>query len=67
MKVYIRLAETLGPTYAGAFEDLTIQTETVLSGDVQDDAALHGLLDRLRDLGIPLRDMRIEGRQGYSR
>jgi hypothetical protein len=27
---------------------------TVLAGDVQDQAALHGLLARVRDLGLPL-------------
>jgi hypothetical protein len=30
---------------------------TVLCGDVVDQAALHGLLQKLRDLGIPLRSL----------
>jgi hypothetical protein len=30
---------------------------TVLRGDVVDQAALHGLLQKLRDLGIPLRSL----------
>ena len=40
------------------FEDLTIEHtddgETVLTGDVIDQAALYGLLAKLRDLGLPL-------------
>jgi hypothetical protein len=62
VRVYIRLAEALGPTYARAFDDLTIHTETVLTGELPDDAALHGLLARLRDLDIGMLDLRVEGR-----
>ena len=40
------------------FEDLTIthtqEKETVLTGLVADQAALYGLLAKLRDLGLPL-------------
>jgi hypothetical protein len=40
------------------FEGMTIMLEeggdTVLSGPVADQAALHGLLKRVRDLGMPL-------------
>jgi hypothetical protein len=40
------------------FEGLTIthtdEGETILSGAVVDQAALYGLLARLRDLGLPL-------------
>jgi hypothetical protein len=40
------------------FQGLTIthtdQDETILSGTVVDQAALYGLLARLRDLGLPL-------------
>lgn len=28
--------------------------ETVISGEVQDQASLHGLLNKVRDLGLPL-------------
>lgn len=58
--MYIRLGRPLGPTMAGAFEDLAVRTETVLSGDVLDDAALHGIIDRCRDLGMPVVDVRVE-------
>lgn len=62
MRIYIRLADAIGPTVARAFDDLTVRTETVLTGDVADDAALHGLIARCRDLGIPMLDLRVEGR-----
>ncbi|TFG61716.1 MAG: hypothetical protein E4H36_09760 [Spirochaetales bacterium] len=43
---------------AGDFEgfraELTPEGETVLSGPVEDQAALHSILTRIRDLGIPL-------------
>ena len=48
----------LGPRWSAWFDglDLTQQADgtTVISGPVVDQAALHGLLERLRDLGIPL-------------
>ena len=39
------------------FDDLSIirqKEETLLTGWVRDQAALHGLLARIRDLGLPL-------------
>src|SRR5262249_1406822 len=54
----IRLAGHLGPDWADWFEGLTITLEdtgeTLLSGPVVDQAALHGVLKRVRDLGMPL-------------
>ncbi len=32
--------------------------ETLLSGAIRDQAALHGVIDRLRDLGLPLLSVR---------
>jgi hypothetical protein len=63
MRVTIRLGEALGPRYASAFADLAVRNETVLMGEVADDAALHGLLARLRDLDIAMLDVRVEGRE----
>ena len=54
----IRVEGHLGQHWAEWFEGLTISLEeggvTLLSGPVVDQAALHGLLKRVRDLGIPL-------------
>ncbi|MBK8050296.1 MAG: hypothetical protein IPK16_26240 [Anaerolineales bacterium] len=54
----IRIAGTLGNEWAGWFEGMTITLadngDTILTGQVSDQAALHGLLKKVRDLGIPL-------------
>ena len=54
----IRIKGHLGPHWADLFEDLTIKLEdngdTLLTGPVVDQAALHGLLKKTRDLGMPL-------------
>jgi hypothetical protein len=54
----IRLKGHLEPRWADWFDGLTLTQEsdgtTVLSGSVVDQAALHGLLDKVRDLGLPL-------------
>lgn len=54
----IRLQGHLGPQWTNWFEGLTIQLneagETVLTGSVTDQAALHGLLKKVRDVGLPL-------------
>ncbi len=54
----IRLKGHLGCEWTDWFEGLTIRLEdngnTVLTGPVVDQAALHGLIKRVRDLGIPL-------------
>ena len=42
-------------TWLGNFElTHTAAGHTILIGDVADQAALHGLLARIRDLGIPI-------------
>ena len=54
----IRIAGHLGLEWTDWFEGLTITLEdngdTLLTGPVIDQAALHGLLKRVRDLGVPL-------------
>lgn len=54
----IRLQGHLGQQWRGWFEGLTITLEqdgnSLLSGPVIDQAALHGLLRKVRDLGMPL-------------
>jgi hypothetical protein len=54
----IRLKGHLGQQWAVWFEGLTITLEdngdSLLSGPVVDQAALHGLLRKVRDLGLPL-------------
>ncbi len=54
----IRLKGHLGSQWTDWFEGLSITLEedgdTLLTGPVADQAALHGLLKKVRDLGIPL-------------
>jgi hypothetical protein len=58
-RVYqIRVKGHLGPRWSSWFQDLAITVEdngdTLLTGPIVDQAELHGLLRRIRDLGIPL-------------
>jgi hypothetical protein len=54
----IRLKGHLDDRWSERFEGLTISLEengdTLLIGPVIDQAALHGLLKKVRDLGLPL-------------
>jgi len=54
----IRIKGQLDSQWTDWFEGLTITLEedgdTVLTGPVVDQAALHGLLKKVRDLGLPL-------------
>ena len=57
MAYQIRIAGQLGSGWADWFEGLTIALDggdTLITGPVSDQAALHGLLRRVRDLGLPL-------------
>ena len=54
----IRLRGRLDPRWAAWFDGLSLTTAddgtTALRGAVTDQAALHGLLQKVRDLGLPL-------------
>jgi hypothetical protein len=54
----IRLTGRLDAHWAAWFDGLTVSQEsdgtTVIAGAIADQAALHGVLQRVRDLGLPL-------------
>ena len=54
----IRIGGRLAPRWATWFDGMTLTTAgdgtTVLAGSLADQAALHGVLGRIRDLGLPL-------------
>ena len=57
----IRVKGVLDARWAAWFEDLQITSDgadTVISGPVADQAALHGLLAKVRDLGLVLISVR---------
>ena len=58
MIYHIRFKGHLGSQWTDWFEGLTITLEedgdTLLTGPVIDQAALYGLLKKVRDLGLPL-------------
>ena len=59
----IRFRGHLDARRAQMFEDLEMVQEpggeTVLTGPVIDQAALHGILSRIRDLGVPLLSVKL--------
>lgn len=54
----IRVRGALDPGWSSWFEGMAIRNdrpgESVLVGPVVDQAALHGLLAKIRDIGLPL-------------
>ena len=58
----IRVQGVLRDEWSVWFDDFSIAPqvngETVLTGPVADQAALYGLLDKIRDLGLPLLSIR---------
>ena len=64
----IRITGHLDAHWAAWFDGLAVTHEgggtTVISGEIADQSALHGVLQRVRDLGLPLVSvMRIEADQ----
>ena len=58
----IRLRGRLDGRWAAWFDGMTLASDgdgcTVISGPVADQAALHGVLQKLRDTGLPLVSVR---------
>jgi hypothetical protein len=72
MVYQVRIKGHLGRQWTDWFGGLTITLEdngdTLLTGPVVDQAALHGLLRRVRDLGMPLLSVtRVEPGQADAR
>lgn len=68
----IRVKGLLDGGWSDFFDGLKISVqpddETLLSGPVADQAALHGVLAKVRDLGLPLLSVeRVEGENCRSR
>ena len=62
MRYEIRVEGVLGERWSDWFDGLQLTRRpgdvTVIAGEVADQAALHGLLARIRDLGLPLVSVR---------
>ena len=57
MKYQIRIEGQINSHWAKWFEGMTINYDgdtTILTGSVEDQSALHGLLHRIRDLNLTL-------------
>lgn len=57
----IRISGRVGAALRAAFSELAVTTkpvETVLYGQLRDQAALHGLLDRILELGLEVVEVR---------
>ena len=54
----IRVKGNLDKRWSNWFDDFTVTSqangETLMTGPVADQSALHGLLAKIRDLGLPL-------------
>ncbi len=57
----IRVRGHLGESWSAWFEEMDIhyeETDTLLRGSLVDQAALHGVLAKIRDLGLTLVEVR---------
>ncbi len=53
----IKVIGSLGKLWSEWFSGMTVKSEgkmTIITGEISDQPALHGLLTRIRDLGLPL-------------
>jgi hypothetical protein len=64
----IRVRGHISDSWSSWFEGLSLHHEesgeTVLSGTLADEAALHGVLAKIRDLGLPLLEMKRTEQRG---
>ncbi len=58
MKYEIRIRGIIDPGWTHRFQEMSVGSEgadiSVIRGELTDQAALHGLLKKIRDTGIPL-------------
>jgi hypothetical protein len=63
LRYEIRVAGELDSRWSAWFDGLEVTSDhpgqTVIAGPVPDQAALHGLLAKVRDLGLPLLSVRL--------
>jgi hypothetical protein len=70
MHTEVRVSGPIGPEWSDWFEGLAITSpsgeDTLLVGELPDQAALYGLLAKLRDLRIDLRSVQTREAEGQS-
>ena len=63
----IRVRGVLDPGWSSWFEGMDVHSdrpgESVITGPVDDQAALHGLLEKIRDLGLPIISVHERGQE----
>ena len=60
MRIKITIKGPLGKEWKSWFNNLDIEPEgdsTIISGEIADEAALHGVLNQIRDLHLKLRSV----------
>jgi hypothetical protein len=69
LRIRITVRGRLSPRLAATFDGMTLVRRTGASelvGEVADQAQLHGLLSRVRDLGLELQSVTVRGARSAS-